>query len=293
MTLLSILLFACTKAPENPLEMLDVSCKRGDPEACFKLGTKELNAPQPDYADARKLFSNGCAVHHAPSCNALGTLVRDARGGPKDMVRARDLFQTSCENGLNVGCVHFADVLASNRDVEGNLEKAVELYTKACEDESSIPKACTSLGEMTLVGDGIEKKDEERAEALFDKACKAEYAPACVQQAGVLLEKRGNRADTEANLQTATELYDKACTIDANFGCFELAVLHHEKKAPDATMEQAGHYYERVCSMDHSRGCFELAELMAAEEVPSRPGQKEALYTRACESGNSEACALR
>ncbi|MCB9673962.1 MAG: sel1 repeat family protein [Alphaproteobacteria bacterium] len=291
MPLLSVLLLvACNnKAPENPLELLEVGCHRGgDPEACFKLGTKELNAPQPDYANARKLFSMGCGVHHAPSCNSLGNLVRDARGGPKDIVRARNLYDTSCQNGLMVGCVHYADVLLENKEEEGVLEKALELYTKACDDDPSIPKACTSLGSMYKVGDGVEKKDEDKALELFEKACKAEYAPACVEQANIVIGKWGKE-----NTAAAAELYDKACTIDANFGCFELAVLHHEKKAPDATMEQAGHYYERVCSMDHSRGCYELAELMAEELVPSRPGQKEALYTRSCESGNSEACSKR
>jgi len=289
MILISMLLLACNEAPENPLDLLDISCNsQGEPEACFKLGTRELNAPQPDYSDARRLFSMGCAVHHAPSCNSLGTLVRDARGGPKDMVRARNLFETSCENGLMVGCVHFADALVEDADEEGNLEKAVEMYDKACTSDSPIPKSCTSLGRMYLSGEGVEKKDKDRAEALFTEACDAEFAPACVELATIVQSKWG-----KDNMVTAVELLDKACTIDAQQGCFELAVLHREKKAPDATMEQAGHYFNRVCSMDQSRGCYELAELMAEELVPSRPGEKEALYKRSCESGNSEACTKR
>ena len=289
MTIIALLLtLGCNKAPENPIEMLDVRCNRGEAEACFTLGTRELNAPLPDYAKARKLFSDGCRVHHGASCNALGALVRDARGGPKDMVRAKRLFRVSCENGLPLGCVHYADVLAADTDTEGMQEKAVELYSQECMSDASIAKACNRLGQMLLAGEGVAKKDDEKAIQMFTKACDNDFAPACVEHAQILLGKRG-----KDNTATAAELLDKACSIDANFGCYELGQLHQDEKAPDANIEQAGHYYQRVCSHDHSKGCYELAELMAEEEIPSRAGEKEALYTRACESGNSEACSKR
>lgn len=290
MLLLSLFLFACKEAPE-PAQLLDLSCAGGGSdaaEACFKLGTKELNAPRPDYSEARRLFSMGCGVHHPASCNALGTLVRDARGGPKDMVRAANLFEVACDKDVLQACVHYAEVLAAGDGIPQDVARAVTLYTKACEAENAIPKACTRLGEMYKSGEGVEKKDLDKANELFEKACTADFAPGCVARANEYIAKPG-----KDNLPPAVEMLEKACQLDANFGCFELAELHRTEKAPEANPEQAGHYYQSVCRLDPSRGCYELAELMAAELVPSRPGEKEALYKLACESGNSDACTKR
>lgn len=286
MLFLTLFLFGCEEAPD-PSEILSNSCQDNDPDACFTLGTQELNAPRPDYAEARRLFSMGCGVHHASSCNALGTLVRDARGGPKDMRRSANLFKVACEKGVAQACVHHAELLAKGTGVEQDEAAAAKLYAQACETDSPIPKACTELGIFLRDAKGVDR-DKDKAVALFTAACDAGYAPGCVELANGLTQKWG-----KDNMIIAAGLLDKACGIDANFGCFELAELHRTKKAPDANIEQAGHYYNSICRIDPSRGCFELAELMSTEEVPSRPGEKEALYKLACESGNSDACYKR
>lgn len=288
MTILSLILLACTEAPE-PAALVEMAChNQGEPEACFTLGTEQLNSARPDYSEARKLFSMACRTHHAQACNALGTLVRDARGGPKDLVRAAELFEVSCEKDVALGCVHYADALSVGAGVEKDAEKARELYGLACEGETTIPRACTQLARSLRDSRGASREDREAADALFDKACQADYPAACVEIAGALTKKWG-----KDNMAVAAELYDKACAIDQNFGCFELAELHVKKKVPDANIEQAGHFYQQVCRIDSSRGCFELAELMDQKKVPSRPGEKEALYKLACEAGNSEACTKR
>ena len=293
MPLISLLLLGCgnTEAPD-PKALMQASCGAGKPDACFKLGTDHLNAPAPRYAEARKNFNTGCGVHHAPSCNALGTLVRDARGGPKDMVRAFGLFQTSCETDKpelrsRQGCINYADVLRSGEGAEKNLELAGEKYRAECEHESPLPKACTNLSEMLRAGEGAEK-DIEAADALLAKACEGSFAPACQALAKVKSESRKKEEVAEA-----AALFERACGIDANYGCFEMAQLHVDKKIDDASFEQAGEYYSMICRVDTSRGCYELAELMTEKKVASREGEKEALYKLSCESGFSEACDKR
>lgn len=282
------ILFACSDAPE-PAALVAMACNDdGDPVACFKLGTEQLNSARPNYAEARRLFSIACSTHHAQACNALGTLVRDARGGPKDPARAADLFETACEKGVAQGCVHFADALLSGQGREADEEKARALYRDACVGESSIPRACTQLGLALRDERGARREQLEEATAMLEKACEADYPQACAELAHDLTKKWGKE-----NQARAAELYEKACTLDPNQGCYELAEMHLASKAPESNIEQAGHYYQQVCRIDSSRGCYELAELMTDGRVPSRPGEKEALYKQACESGNSDACTKR
>lgn len=288
MPMFSLFLLACTQqeAPDPKL-LMQQNCGKGNPQACFKLGTNALNAATPQYGRARSRFSTGCSVHHAPSCNALGLLVRDARGGPKDMVRAATLFETACEKGSSQGCVNYAELLRAGEGVDTNPEKAAELYRAACEAEVSSAKACAVLAEMVRAGEGVEK-DKDQADALLIRACDDKHAPACVMLGNELVSQRG-----KDNIAMAVEMYDKACGIDAHYGCYELAKLHHDDKAPNASFAQAGEYYSMVCRADTSRGCYELAELMSEGKVESREGEKEALYKLSCESGFSEACAKR
>lgn len=284
------LLFACQEAPE-PAALVEMACEgggEGSADACYKLGTEQLNSARPDYTEARRLLSMACSTHHAQACNALGTLVRDARGGPKDLVRAADLFEVACEKGVQQGCMHFADALRTGMGVEKDETKARGLYEQACSGDVRLPAACTRLA-LSIRGDrGSSRDDKERALKLLEEACEGSFPKACVELADEAKTKWG-----KDNQLVAAELYEKACQIDANYGCYELAEMHEDKKAPDATIEQAGHYYEQVCRIDRSRGCYELAELMTAEKVPSRPGEKEALYKLSCEAGNSEACTKR
>lgn len=284
------LLFACQEAPE-PAALVELACDgggEGAAEACYKLGTEQLNSARPDYTEARRLLSMACSTHHAQACNALGTLVRDARGGPKDLVRAADLFEVACEKGVTQACMHFADAVRAGLGVEKDEARAQELYERACSGDVAIPAACTRLALTIRKDRGSSREDKERATKLLEDACEASFPQACVELADDAKAKWG-----KDNLLVASELYDKACAIDANYGCYELAQMHQQNKAPDSTVEQAGHFYQQVCRIDRSRGCFELAELMLAEKVPSRPGEKEALFKLACEAGNSEACTKR
>ncbi len=294
---LSLLFLACSDSPEPEL-MVEMECynesqtdaegKKRRADACFKLGTELLNSPRPDYAEARRLLSTACSIHHAQACNALGTLVRDARGGPRDYARAADLFEVACENGVPQACIHYADALRTGLGVEKDEEAALALYEKACSGENSIPAACTRLAVGLKKKRGATREDRERADALLEKACAASYPKACVVLADEAKKKWGKE-----QLARAAELYETACAIDPHFGCYELAEMHIRRKAPDANDEQAAHYYQQVCRIDTQRGCYELAELMDAGKVPARPGEKEALYKVACESGNSDACAKR
>lgn len=278
-----------------------LTCEGGNIEACFRDGNALINAARPQFGEARKKFAAACNVHHAPSCNELGKLVRDAKGGPKDLTRAVDLFSVACKGDIQTACVDLGELLFAGEIVKQDAARAVELFTSACNtvDPAKAPtegaadplaRACNALGVAYRDGVGVEppKKDEKKAAELFDKACSARLAAGCVS-AGALAATTKRKDDVEK----AAVYFETACKLDARQGCMELAGLHADKAWPGAADDKAALYYQKTCNIDPTRGCYEAGFLMETGRVPAREGEIEYLYNLACEHGHTEACSKR
>jgi TPR repeat protein len=279
-----------------------LTCNGGNMNACYGEGLAAANAARPQYDQARKAWSASCMnIHHAESCNALALLVRDAKGGPRDLHRAAELFEIACKGEIKTSCVELGLLLYRDRDgLKADPAKAVTLLTDACKqvDEATMPKdgphvmapACDALGSAYLEGVGVEppRKDEEKAAQLFDRACQAKYAPGCVSGGNILAKERQKN-----KVERASQLYETACGIDARQGCFELAQLHETKAWEGASDQAASKYFQKTCSIDPTRGCYEAGVLMETGRIKAREGEIESLFNLACEHGNSMACTKR
>lgn len=240
--------------------------------------------------------------NHPPACYELGKLVRDAKGGPKDLPRAVEMFQSACRSGMQAACTDLGLLVyapESDAGIAADPARAVEFFFNACnavdlhalpEDGSADPnaRACAALGRAYVDGQGVEgnRKDLARAEQMYRKACDAHHAPAC-EAVGDLLGAR------LATLTDATGFYQQACKLDARHGCFELAQMHEENRFAGADIELAVDFYRKTCNIDPTRGCFEAASLLEQGKVLAREGEVESLYNLACEYGNEQACAKR
>jgi TPR repeat protein len=298
------------------------TCAGGNTEACFNDGMAALHAAQPRFTDARKAFSAACrpsvglpgagsavSQHRPKACHELAQLLRDAKGGPRDEPRAIDMFEIACKDGIDRACVDLAMLLYDvEPDKAQQAVRAVVLFTDACakvdpnapltpEEEATkkpspvpLSDACDALGHAYEAGVGVEppRKDEEKANSLYLKACDARYAPGCVSAGALEVAKRG-----KDHVQKAAELYERACRLDARQGCFELAELHAKKAWPAAEDKLAVAFYKKTCNIDPTRGCFEAGALMEEGRVEAREGEIESLYNLACEHGDAVACARR
>jgi TPR repeat protein len=265
------------------------TCDGGNIEACYRDGLRQIAPPRPSFGDARVSFSKACMTHHAPSCMELAKLVRDAKGGPQDLHRAAELFGIACEKWQEPeACVDLALAVYEGKGTKEDPERAVQLLNKACTLDEPIMRACSTLADAYADGKGVERKDPKKATVLYDKACDADYAPACVALGDRIMAERGRR-----DLASAASHYGRACKIDARLGCYELASLHAEGKWDDASDALASEFFQKTCNIDPTRGCYEAAELMAAGKVKAREGEIEYLYNLACEYGSAEACAKR
>jgi TPR repeat protein len=293
-------LVACGNNTE-PALLLEINCEqcgKGDSvqegcDSCLDIASNALNQTLPDIDTARAMYAKGCQVHHPPSCAALAEMVRDGRGGPRDLKRASGLFEIACEKGnIQQACTEVAlsefDGVGQNKDQEA----AVARFEIACNHpEDPQAKACAALGLAHLMGAGVKRKDEGKAIELLTRSCEADYPSGCVQM-GAVFEKRTRGKHTE-NRETAADAYERACKLDARHGCYELADLHESKKAIDPSAEKAAIFYQKTCNTDPTRGCYEAAELMAEGRVTARDGEIASLYNIACEHGHGEACSKR
>jgi uncharacterized protein len=287
---------------DNTAAEVLMTCEGGNTEACYRDGMAASEESLPRYSDARKAFSEAClTVHHAQSCNELARLVRDAKGGPKDVKRAVDMFGIACKADIHTACVDLGLLLYKGEFLKkASPERAVELFTSECArvDVESLPAdgphelaySCDALGLAYEEGKGTEppKPDVETAATLYTQACEARYAPACVS-AGRLAAAKKKASD----YAVAATLYEQACKLDARMGCLELATLHSTKAWPEANDAAASEYYQKTCNIDPTRGCFEAGQLMESGRIAAGEGEIESLYSLACEHGHTEACAKR
>ncbi len=276
----------------DPVGTMEARCASVEPDldACYELGQQALALIRPDVTRARAMFSKGCQTHHARSCNDLAEMVDDAKGGPRDAKRAAELYDIACRQNISSACVHLGVAVYAGDGLKANPARAVELFKNTCVGDTVNAEACSALGLAYSEGKGVEAVDVERAERLQRKACEAEYPLACSRVGDLYLARTERR---EEDVLTAVEFYEKACRLDAHYGCIELAVLNADGTAPDASAEKAALYYQKTCRIDPSRGCFDAAALMESGRVVAREGEIESLYNRACEHGHTAACAKR
>ena len=62
------------------------------------------NGVQQDYIKAKKLFEKSCDKKERISCNVLGTLYAEGKGVTQNQIKAKEYFEKSCQLGANAGC---------------------------------------------------------------------------------------------------------------------------------------------------------------------------------------------
>jgi len=100
----------------------------------------------------------------------------------------------------------------------GDTQKAVQLLTKACDDNNMI--GCFLLGVLYDNGDGV-KQDKQKAVKLYTKACDGNTMMGCFNLGVLYSNGDGVRQDK----QKAVQLYTKACDGGNASGCKNYRIL--------------------------------------------------------------------
>jgi uncharacterized protein len=198
---------------------LDTKCLAGDVISCTQLGDMYANGrgvPR-DIVRAGQAYERSCNLGAPDVCNTLGEIIEmtgDLDGGTK---RAEQFFQKACQGGSSPGCLNLG-LAAAARD---ELTLATSLYGKSC--DGGWAPGCHQLGLSYQEGVGV-TKDFAKAVALFSHACDGEFADSCVllgnlYAAGVETPK--DKTQALAYFAKAMKLYQESCLVGNEGDCLE------------------------------------------------------------------------
>lgn len=128
-------------------------CAAGSAAACGLYGRMELygRTPNSDRKHAFDLLDKVCNSSEPPSvmgpaCNMLGYAYETGSGVAADIVKARSLYEKSCNLEHAAGCGRLGDLYVTGQGGEKNPKKAAELYQKAC--KAGVYESCDALKDL-------------------------------------------------------------------------------------------------------------------------------------------------
>lgn len=170
---------ASTEGSGNPSASATPSAVALDPDAAAKRGFELFDQEKADEVGAVKLWEPACAAGNDMACTGMGYAYAFGAGGKDtDYAKAKGLIEGPCERGNQKACSVLGQLHYYGWGVPKDIEKARPLWDKAC--KADLRRACLFLGLALSAPDGPpEWRDEEKGESLIRKACKLGHSDAC------------------------------------------------------------------------------------------------------------------
>ncbi|NUO54257.1 MAG: sel1 repeat family protein [Polyangiaceae bacterium] len=290
------------------------TCGSEHPEVCFRVGNEKEKAGE--LGEARQLYEKGCDAGDAKSCNDLGVMLVEGRGGPADLAGAAarfakacdtkeanacknlgitrgkqvpadheaafKAFQQACDLANALGCYELGRSYLDGRGVPRDQAKGVEFFTKACGMGDEV--ACGTQGLYLIV---TEPKDVEKGKKLLETACEKKSGEAC-KNFGVLVR---DGVLPPKDPVKAFGLFQRACELDDPGGCnavgYAMGYGVGAKKEPDKAIP----FYEKACNLEDGLGCLNLGNAYRDGVGVAKDAAKAATwFDKGCNAGEPRAC---
>jgi TPR repeat protein/serine/threonine protein kinase len=220
---------------------LDLRCANRHGSACRALGDTFL----PDDPEAaRAQYRRGCEGSEFVACAALGRLLRDGEGGPRNLEEATVAFSRGCEGGEAEACFRLGVSQMEGRGAPRDDAGARRSFAFAC--DASIGAACTLLARLLRDGRGGDGS-QTRARELFRRGCERGDSAGCVDLAYSWERQR--------EYVSALPLYQRGCDLGNAVGCNNLGWLTEQGRGRPASRREARALYERGCGMGNDVAC--------------------------------------
>lgn len=218
------------------------ACYRGDTDSCFSLVRILRNAPDEEtgFSEARHLSQSSCNAGIQQGCVRLGEMYLHGRGMDQDKPRATDLFETACEQDEGSGCYQLAQIAGSDGS---DSQDMVAFLERACTLED--PNGCAELAfyhdspVKRSGGEYISKEEDSVSAAAYLRLACA-YARFPVHSFMNPCYQALERSEHLPAVQ-ALSLLERGCNLGGELSCVVLA--EHFGNDPD----QALFWYQRGC----------------------------------------------
>jgi len=121
-----------------------------------------------DLVSARRWYSAAAAQDDAGAELALGLMVRNGEGGPRDPEAAVRWLERAAEHGSAEAMFHLGNIFAEGEGAPRDLARARAWYERAA--DRGLPAALQTLGMAYRTGDLGLPRDEEKAAELLREA---------------------------------------------------------------------------------------------------------------------------
>jgi len=203
-------------ATMSPLERDTQACQTGDMQACARAGDALWDT---DRGAALAPYRTACMASNGAACIRVGSLLmNDDDGVPGNRAEAATYYDRACTAGTAAGCTVIGTFVRDGEDVPLDLARARQLFRQACDGGAVL--GCTELG-LLLVTDRGGPRDFTGGRIALTAGCDGENYNACsilgmIYQFGL---------DVEVNLDTARDLFQRACDNNVQDACERLAGL--------------------------------------------------------------------
>jgi hypothetical protein len=215
----------------NPFEEARKWCLNGNSQACISLGYMAVN--KEDYKLAKTAFNETyrlgnkdggirgyyyleCLEKNGKSCNMLGYMAEEGKGGKQDYKLARVAYQKAIDLGYTDALGSLAFLYAEGQGGERSDFKATKLFEKSCNvGTRAVDYAnCFNAGVAYQDGKGV-RQDNFKALKLYQKACNNGHADSCGNLGYMYKYGKGVRQSNS----TALMYVGKGCDLGSDLAC--------------------------------------------------------------------------
>lgn len=242
-------------------------CELGSGDACTYLAARTKNVRR-----SKELLERACTLDSAHACESIATSIEKT-----NPARALELHQKACAGSDATGCIKSGQ----HKQRAGDAAGAFADYDSACELE--LVARVTAADVAVCDTAGTLASDATKARELFQSACDAGYAAACIH----LGERIARGVGGERDWGAGRALVKDGCKRAHDTACKSLASL--EKDRPDWTCNTPEEC-SKHCDEQLWPACRRLVELDGRDDDNFLASD---LLAAACTNGDAIGCRMR
>jgi hypothetical protein len=192
---------------------------------------------------ARTLDLN-CQHNSARDCFALGVLLNNGKGLPREPVGAGRSLKRACDLGLETACSSVVELVKTDGDA---------VLRDPCSRGDG--PSCFMLGSLYYGGQGVSRNLEYSA-MLFQQSCAAGFTRGCGQLGESYLFGEGVPKD----ILKARQILESACDAGYAAGCFNVGLMHRQGIATLKDESLALRRFRQGCDLGNRNACQALGQ---------------------------------